>query len=361
MTNTFSGLYQQNPVKRARRETAALAAMLLLTTVLSYLAALAVSLIGPFLSSGISLVLARQFGFSASEARLILADFSASALWTQFYSMLAEFVTFLLPFAFFSKCIQNRPFDEVFPLCGGKKIGFFPALYACQMTVASAASALCNAIGGFVAPDFFASYPVEDAVGMTGAETLVYFLSLCVFTPLVEEYVFRGVIFGSLRKYGFGYAAVASALLFGLAHGGPSSLAYALTAGLIFAAAYEMTGSVKCGVLLHALNNTVSFLFGTFLPQYTDESFIETANMFFNLLVGVLAVWGFVHMLRLVNAKKRADGETLERGGSEEIHEPEPPAAQTPQVPLKAFFSLGTVFYILLFLYNMMMIYWYGY
>lgn len=206
--------------KRARRETSALAALLLSTTALSYLLYFAASFWKPFLDSAALHLLTRCFSFSITDARLFWSTLSESEIWTQFFSMAAELITFFLPFALFSKYIAKRPFDEVFPFCGGRKIKNFIAIFGCQMLMANAASLLCSTIGDFVAPDFFANFPTEQAKSMSGSELLVYFLSLCVFTPFVEEFVFRGAIFGTLRKYGFAYAAVASALLFGLAHGG---------------------------------------------------------------------------------------------------------------------------------------------
>ena len=339
--------------KRARRETSALAALLLSTTALSYLLYFAASFWKPFLDSAAIHLLTRCFSFSITDARLFWATLSESEIWTQFFSMAADLITFFLPFALFSKYIAKRPFDEVFPFCGGRKIKNFIAIFGCQMLMANAASLLCSTIGDFVAPDFFANFPTEQAQSMSGSELLVYFLSLCVFTPFVEEFVFRGAIFGTLRKYGFAYAAVASALLFGLAHGGPSSMAYAFASGFAFAAVYEITGSIRYSVLLHAINNTVSFLFGTLFPQFASDSFIESATLIYDLFIGALGFWGFVYLLRSLGNKKMYEDEP----------EPEKTSVSDPSRPvtLSAFFSVGTVFYILLFLYNTVLIYNYGY
>ena len=296
---------------------------------------------------------------SPSQANLWFETLASSIAWTTFFSMAVELAAFFLPFALYAKYVKHTPFDATFPVCGGKKIKRLPALFALQALAAAAASLLCNAVGGWIFPDFFAGFAAEETVRMTASDLIVSFLSLCVFTPLVEEFVFRGVIFGSLRRYGFGYAAVASALLFGLAHGSPAQLAYALASGLVFAAVYEVSGSVRTGILLHALNNTVSFVFTALLPQFASEEAIETANWIYYLVLGVLAVWGFMYLVRLFTAKKQEEAERIEAAFRADPEKTLEVTLPVPSVPLSTFVSAGTVFYTLLFLFNIYM-YRYG-
>ena len=290
--------------KQARRETSALAGLLFGVTAFTVAISTGAALLKPLVKLCTVNLLTALFSMSPSQANLWFETLASSIAWTTFFSMAVELAAFFLPFALYAKYVKHTPFDATFPVCGGKKIKRLPALFALQALAAAAASLLCNAVGGWIFPDFFAGFAAEETVRMTASDLIVSFLSLCVFTPLVEEFVFRGVIFGSLRRYGFGYAAVASALLFGLAHGSPAQLAYALASGLVFAAVYEVSGSVRTGILLHALNNTVSFVFTALLPQFASEEAIETANWIYYLVLGVLAVWGFMYLVRLFTAKK---------------------------------------------------------
>ncbi|MBI2526991.1 MAG: CPBP family intramembrane metalloprotease [Candidatus Rokubacteria bacterium] len=86
-----------------------------------------------------------------------------------------------------------------------------------------------------------------------------------VWTPIVEEIAFRGVLFGTLRSAaGVMPAVVASAAIFAAAHGyGPAGFASALWSGILWAAAYERTRSLVPGLLAHGVNNvtvTVTYL-----------------------------------------------------------------------------------------------------
>ena len=81
--------------------------------------------------------------------------------------------------------------------------------------------------------------------------------------PLIEEAVFRGILFSSLeREYGFRPAAVFSALLFGLYHASWLQGLYAFVMGIVFACAYESTGRFSVPWTMHGLCNLTVLLLG---------------------------------------------------------------------------------------------------
>ncbi len=91
-------------------------------------------------------------------------------------------------------------------------------------------------------------------------------LDAVVWTPVVEEIVFRGILYGTLRR-GTGAipAALASAAIFAVAHGyGAAGFASALWSGIVWAVAYEKTRSLLPGMVAHGVNNlmvTVTYLY----------------------------------------------------------------------------------------------------
>lgn len=78
-----------------------------------------------------------------------------------------------------------------------------------------------------------------------------------VVAPVFEELAFRGVLYATLRRrLGVAAAAGLSAGVFALAHGyGVAGFATVFTSGMLWAWAYERTGSVLPGIAAHALNN----------------------------------------------------------------------------------------------------------
>ncbi|MQA12968.1 MAG: CPBP family intramembrane metalloprotease [Pseudonocardiaceae bacterium] len=81
-----------------------------------------------------------------------------------------------------------------------------------------------------------------------------------VLVPLGEELLFRGVIYGGLRRYGVVVATLGSAAVFGLAHGISVVLAGAVVVGVITALVYEWSRSIWPAVVAHGVNNAIIFL-----------------------------------------------------------------------------------------------------
>jgi membrane protease YdiL (CAAX protease family) len=77
------------------------------------------------------------------------------------------------------------------------------------------------------------------------------------FAPLFEELIFRGLLYGSLRsRFSWPVAAVASALVFGIAHGyGVAGFLSVLVSGVLWAWVYERTGSLLPSIAAHVVNN----------------------------------------------------------------------------------------------------------
>ena len=89
-----------------------------------------------------------------------------------------------------------------------------------------------------------------------------------ILAPLVEEVVFRGVLFQSyLRRFGFWLALLLSTLFFVVIHfyGVSGSLSVAFF-GMAACALYRATGSLWSGIVFHALTN--GLIFGTMWPVY---------------------------------------------------------------------------------------------
>lgn len=104
-------------------------------------------------------------------------------------------------------------------------------------------------------------------------------LGVAVMAPIGEEFVYRGLIFKSLRdsltrwlplRYTFLIAVSVSAALFAGSHGSPDQMAQLgmlFVMGVLFALSYEWTGSLFAPVLLHSLNNVCALLQGLFQHQ----------------------------------------------------------------------------------------------
>ncbi len=113
-----------------------------------------------------------------------------------------------------------------------------------------------------------------------------------ILTPLIEEMLYRGIVWHRLRR-GFSplQAALLSSLLFGLAHGNLPQGLYAFVMGLIFALSYELTRRFEIPYLLHSTCN-LAVLFASSAGLF--DVLRSPAWILFFALTAVLAFgyWG---------------------------------------------------------------------
>ena len=85
-------------------------------------------------------------------------------------------------------------------------------------------------------------------------------LGTVVFAPVFEEIVFRGLLYATLRRrLAWPVAATVSAAVFAIAHGyGAAGFGSVFVSGLLWAIAYERTGSLLPNTAAHVLNNVAA-------------------------------------------------------------------------------------------------------
>lgn len=86
-------------------------------------------------------------------------------------------------------------------------------------------------------------------------------ITMGMLAPLVEELIFRSLLYGWLRKHaGFAAAAVGSSLLFAVYHMNLVQGIYAFFLGLLLASVYERLGGFLASAWFHACANVTSIL-----------------------------------------------------------------------------------------------------
>lgn len=147
-------------------------------------------------------------------------------------------------------------------------------------------------IGIFMA--FFAQISaglVEKAIGINpGSENTQQILQLIelfpaiviissIIGPILEEIVFRKVIFGSLYdRFPFWVAALLSSVIFALAHMEPVHIILYATMGFVFAFLYVMTKRIIVPIIAHVSMNTIVVILQLFLVDKLEEYIESTAQ-----------------------------------------------------------------------------------
>ena len=81
-----------------------------------------------------------------------------------------------------------------------------------------------------------------------------------VISPITEEIVFRGVLYGYLRRWGMLAAIIGSTLVFVLAHSIQGTFPLVQTVGgVVFAVAYERERNLLVPIVIHILGNLAIF------------------------------------------------------------------------------------------------------
>lgn len=154
-----------------------------------------------------------------------------------------------------------------------RDIGLAPVAYVGAMIL----SWVALVVAQVVLPDF--DPMTKQQIGFESVtaryEMLLAFFSLVVLAPVCEELLFRGYMYGKLRKYFNAFWAIAvTSIVFGMLHvyGGPGmplqwNAALSITILAFFLGALrEYTGSVWAGILLHMIKNMIAFMALFVLP-----------------------------------------------------------------------------------------------
>lgn len=151
---------------------------------------------------------------------------------------------------------------ECFPLRTEKKQvpGWF---YITAFLGGIAASCVSSFIMDVVGIEKFFSNQVQEELFSAGFILQVAGLGLIV--PVLEELLYRGVMYQRLREFlDVKPAIVTAALIFALAHGNMIQFLYALPMALILHWFYEKSGTLLAPVLFHMGANLISVLVNAF-------------------------------------------------------------------------------------------------
>ena len=128
---------------------------------------------------------------------------------------------------------------------------------------------------------------------------IISFISTAIIPPLVEEFACRGLVLGVLRKYGDGFAILASSALFGILHGNFQQIPFAFLVGLVLGYITVKSGSLWLAILIHAFNNGLSFMVdiaNTTMP-------VEVCNVLYILVLTLILLLGLISIFVLKNKK----------------------------------------------------------
>ena len=128
--------------------------------------------------------------------------------------------------------------------------------------------------------------------------------AMAILPAVVEELLFRGVIFKSLKKYGPLLAILLSSLLFAMYHLNPMQLVYQFVMGVVFSVVYLKTNNLLYPIILHFVNN---FAIVTYTFIAANDHMPYTWNAFTIITTILLAIVGTAAIISLITILKREE------------------------------------------------------
>lgn len=119
---------------------------------------------------------------------------------------------------------------------------------------------------------------------------------LAAVPALVEEFAFRGVVLGMLRRFGDGFAIIMSAIMFGMFHGNLVQIPYAFVVGIALGYITVAGGSLWPAILAHFANNTISALL-PYLYERLPAEVSSFADIVITMLMFLGGVLGFIYLI----------------------------------------------------------------
>ena len=169
-----------------------------------------------------------------------------------------------------------------------------------------------------VMPKFMLESYTDTQQIIEGGGFLIQLLTAGIVAPIVEELIFRGLVYRRTKKMtGTIATAILSAALFGVFHGNWVQAPYAFIIGIVAVFVYEKFKSIVAPIMLHMSANILSVLIMTLASSDTptvDSLNIDTLSYVSSLIIfifitGVLAavfgviIWNKVNPVA-INAKK---------------------------------------------------------
>ncbi len=140
---------------------------------------------------------------------------------------------------------------------------------------------------------------------LSSGSLIISIITVGIIAPFAEEFLFRGVIYNTLRKkISIRWTIIIQAILFGVFHFNLVQGTYATLLGLVFGYITYKTKSLWPAIIIHMVNNSVA----TIAPYVLNESF--GGNMVY-IIFTIIGSIGIIIGLLLTKNKNVNDEEVI--------------------------------------------------
>ena len=216
--------------------------------------------------------------------------------------------------------------------------------------VGMAVAMVANTVSDMVQTNF-SFFFLQNSVSMSEnvsspLEIVLYIISTAIVPAFAEEFAFRGIFMGTLRKFGDTFAIITSAIVFGAMHGNIAQIPFAFILGLVFAYVDCKTNSIIPSIIIHFINNFYAVMLD--ILQSTEMFSDRIFMMIYFILIAVFCILGLISFFYLIKKDKnffRIADKTIQNSESETT------ILLTLKEKMKAFFiNPGVIFVLSVFI-----------
>ena len=139
---------------------------------------------------------------------------------------------------------------------------------------------------------------------MLSDSLIMQIVCIAIMAPIVEELLFRGIVFNRLRKFApIWVAVIIQALLFGLMHFNSVQSIYTIFVGIVFALIYLKIKSLWAPMLAHCVYNLIPVIIVQFVQDVPDVSDVEIEVIPVLIMMAVISCIGALFGIALKKQK----------------------------------------------------------
>lgn len=235
------------------------------------------------------------FSFLA-DLFLSFSNIPAHILYSEIFYSIYVFLLQLAPFVivfFVILAVTKIPVKIALPSAPVNPVILIHAIFLCFF--AQLAGSFINMGFHFIFAFLFGVRPIVPDWPMPDSATgmIFYFLTVVVIAAVFEEFILRGVVMQSLRRFGDQFALVVASILFALMHGNLIQAVNAFILGYIIGLFVLKTNSIWTGVIIHGTNNTIYVLYEYILKKGAPAELLAGVEFLVYIVFGVLAITFF--------------------------------------------------------------------
>lgn len=143
------------------------------------------------------------------------------------------------------------------------------------------------------------SLSIMDDEPLTFSGVWLSVIATAIVPSFAEEFAFRGIALGALRRYGDAFAIVASSVMFAAMHANSTQIAFVFPLALVFGLIDVVADSIVPSVILHFLNNFYAVaLNGLETNNNLDEKTVMAIQLGIIVLFLIAGIVSFIYLAK---------------------------------------------------------------